>query len=237
MATALTTTVHDLGNLQNLSKKEKAFLVNGLKDNKLFPVLPEPDKHDWLSSHSERKQSYNSWWQRLQTAIPPSRKDKKKICLVPLGDDWTESEVKIDKSGKKESFLSLLQHFAAVFFTGFQVDVLPSVSIGKLNCKTRMNCGTLQLYIPDVYKYLQAKWPPGAFCVVGITMIDLYPKESWNFVFGQANSSIGVGVFSFARYNPLFYEDDPEKRMSLYTSTLVLWRSCKVQHAKDTILF
>lgn len=157
MATASTTTVHDLGNLQNLSKKEKAFLVNGLKDNKLFPVLPEPDKHDWLSSHSERKQSYNSWWQRLQTAIPPSRKDKKKICLVPLGDDWTESEVEIDKSGKKESFLSLLQHFAAVFFTGFQVDVLPSVSIGKLNCKTRMNCGTLQLYIPDVYKYLQAK--------------------------------------------------------------------------------
>lgn len=228
MATASTTTVRDLGNLQQLSKKEKTFLVNGLKDRELFPLLPEPDKHEWLSSHSESKQSHSSWWQRLQSVIPPSRKDKKKICLVPLGDDWTQSEVELDKSGKRESFISLLQRFAAIFFTGFQVVVLPSVSIGKLKFKTRMNCGTLQLYIPDVYKYLQAKWPTGAFCVVGITMIDLYPKESWNFVFGQANSATGVGLFSFARYNPLFYEDDPEKMASPNTSTLVLWRSCKV---------
>lgn len=236
MATLPTATIQALGNLRDLSKKEETFFVNGMKDRKLFPVLPEPDKHDWLSSHSETKQSHDSWWQRLQTVISPSRKDKKKICLVPLSDEWTQSEVEIDKNGKKQRFLSLLQHFAAVFFTGFQVDVLPPVSIAKLKCKTRMNGGTLQLHIPDVYKYLQAKWPPGAFCVVGITMIDLYPKESWNFVFGQANSSIGVGVFSFARYNPLFYEDDPEKRVSLCTSTLVLWRSCKVQHAKYKVI-
>lgn len=166
----------------------------------------------------------------IQSVIPASRKDKKKICLVPLGEEWTESEVEVDKTGLKESFISLLQRFATLFFMGFQVVVLPSVSIAKLKCKTRLNCGTLQLYIPDVYKYLQAKWPAGAFCVVGITMIDLYPKESWNFVFGQANSSTGVGVFSFARYDPLFYEDDPGKIVSTNTSTLVLWRSCKVQY-------
>ena len=135
MAAASTATVQDLGNLQDLSKKEKTFFVDGLKDNKLFPALPEPDRHDWLSSHSETKQSHNSWWQRLQTAIPPSRKDKKKICLIPLGDEWTQSEVEIDKNGKKESFLSLLQLFAAVFFTGFQVDVLPPVSIGNSSVK------------------------------------------------------------------------------------------------------
>ena len=113
-------------------------------------------------------------------------------------------------------------------FSGFQVVVLPSVSIKKLNCKTRMHCGNLQLYIPDVYKYLQSKWPPEAFCVVGITMIDLYPNESWNFVFGQANSGAGVGVFSFARYDPLFYEHHSVASASSCTSTLVLWRSCKV---------
>ncbi|KAK1881806.1 Archaemetzincin-2 [Dissostichus eleginoides] len=28
-----------------------------------------------------------------------------------------------------------------------------------------------------------------AFCIVGITMINLYPKDSWNFVFGQASLS------------------------------------------------
>ena len=108
--------------------------------------------------------------------------------------------------------------------------VLPSVSINKLKCKTRRHCGHLQLFIPDVYKYLQSKWPRGAFCVVGITMIDLYPNESWNFVFGQANPGAGVGVFSFARYDPLFYEPRSVANKSPYTSTLVLWRSCKVDH-------
>ncbi|CAG04423.1 unnamed protein product, partial [Tetraodon nigroviridis] len=36
-------------------------------------------------------------------------------------------------------------------------------------------------------------------------MIDLYPRESWNFVFGQASLSKGMGVFSFARYDDDFY--------------------------------
>lgn len=36
-------------------------------------------------------------------------------------------------------------------------------------------------------------------------MIDLYPKDSWNFVFGQASLSMGMGVFSFARYDDNFY--------------------------------
>lgn len=116
------------------------------------------------------------------------------------------------------------------YFTGYQVVVLPSVSINKLKCKTRRHCGHLQLFIPDVYKYLQSKWPRGAFCVVGITMIDLYPNESWNFVFGQANPGAGVGVFSFARYDPLFYEPRSVANKSPCTSTLVLWRSCKVVH-------
>lgn len=118
MAAASSTTVHDLVNLQQLSVGEKRFLKAGLKDRELFPQLPTPDEHDWLTSHSEAKQSHSSWLRKFQTVIPPTRKDKKKICLVPLGDDWTDSEVEVDKSGTKESFLSLLQRFATIFFTG-----------------------------------------------------------------------------------------------------------------------
>lgn len=36
-------------------------------------------------------------------------------------------------------------------------------------------------------------------------MIDLYPRDSWNFVFGQASLTDGVGIFSFARYGSDFY--------------------------------
>ncbi|XP_048870007.1 archaemetzincin-2 isoform X5 [Brienomyrus brachyistius] len=59
--------------------------------------------------------------------------------------------------------------------------------------------------IGDLLNFLKKKKPKDAFCIVGITMIDLYPKDSWNFVFGQASLTGGMGVFSFARYDDNFY--------------------------------
>ena len=35
-------------------------------------------------------------------------------------------------------------------------------------------------------------------------MADLYPKPSWNFVFGEASLDERVGVYSFARFLPRF---------------------------------
>nr|XP_033816847.1 archaemetzincin-2 isoform X5 [Geotrypetes seraphini] len=99
--------------------------------------------------------------------------------------------------------------------------------------------------IEDLLKFLKQKKPKDAFCIVGITMIDLYPKESWNFVFGQASLTEGMGIFSFARYDSDFYSRNykgqlkPVKKLTAgdysvfdgyytppVTSTLLL-RSCK----------
>ena len=54
-------------------------------------------------------------------------------------------------------------------------------------------------------------------------MRDLYPSPSWNFVFGEASLSERVGVFSFARYDPDFYEIQTSDR-----GALMLRRTCKV---------
>jgi archaemetzincin len=35
-------------------------------------------------------------------------------------------------------------------------------------------------------------------------MADIYPDESWNFVYGEASPSDGSGIYSFARLDPLF---------------------------------
>ncbi|XP_076154468.1 archaemetzincin-2 isoform X2 [Alosa pseudoharengus] len=100
--------------------------------------------------------------------------------------------------------------------------------------------------IGDLLRFLKKRKPKDAFCIVGITMIDLYPKESWNFVFGQASLTEGMGVFSFARYDDNFYQRNYAGQLkkgskpkpgdySVFnnyyippiTSTLLL-RSCKV---------
>ena len=131
------------------------------------------------------------------------------------------------------SCVPLIEIFGVSSIAGFEVKVLPSVSIEKLGCKTRRKSGHCQLYIPDIYKYFQSHWPRDAFCVVGITMSDLYPSESFQFVFGEANYSEGIGVFSFARYDPLFYTERSKscsKTSSMSCiSPVVLWRSCKVR--------
>lgn len=45
--------------------------------------------------------------------------------------------------------------------------------------------------VGDLLQFLSNRKPKDAFCIVGITMIDLYPEDSWNFVFGEASLSMG----------------------------------------------
>jgi len=63
-----------------------------------------------------------------------------------------------------------------------------------------------------------------AFCVLAITMEDLYPEPSWNFVFGRASLRERVGLYSFARYDPAFYGQERGKDYEKVLSR----RSCKV---------
>jgi archaemetzincin len=76
----------------------------------------------------------------------------------------------------------------------------------------------------DVLKWLNGRLPGAAFCILAITMEDLYPEPSWNFVFGQASLTERVGVYSFARYDPAFFA---QPRGTDYQK-LVLRRSMKV---------
>jgi len=46
--------------------------------------------------------------------------------------------------------------------------------------------------------------PADAYCMLTVTMQDLYPFDTWNYVFGWANYTSRTGVFSFGRYDPAF---------------------------------
>ncbi|HPW67906.1 MAG: hypothetical protein M0R18_04235 [Deltaproteobacteria bacterium] len=66
-----------------------------------------------------------------------------------------------------------------------------------------MTCN-FQILSLDTLVHLRQHMPKDAFCTLVITREDLYPEESWSFVFGQASLNTGVGVFSFVRYDPAF---------------------------------
>jgi archaemetzincin len=81
-----------------------------------------------------------------------------------------------------------------------------------------------QLLTDDLLALLRRNLPADAYALLGITMVDLYPEPSWNFVFGQASLRERVGVYGFARYDPRFSGTKPPAD----GQSLLLRRSCKV---------
>jgi archaemetzincin len=181
-------------------------------DTAEFEPIPKPDPQDWLAVHPESGQTFDEF-----KGTHPNRptESRRVIYLQPLGEFAADRSPSLDK----------LRKFAAAFFA-MEVNVLPTVSLDASRLTTRYNpnTGNLQILTSDVLDFLKARAPTDAFCVLAITMEDLYPEPSWNFVFGQASLRERVGVYSFARYDPTFYG---ESRAHGY-ETLLLRRSCKV---------
>ena len=172
-----------------------------------FRPIPKPGPDDWLSSHREEPQTFLDF-KRSSPRQPDAT--RRVIYLLPLGEFQS---LPLDK----------LRRFAAAYFQ-LEVKTLPVMTGTNFTTRLNPNTKNRQVLTTDVLKFLQARLPADAFCVLAITMDDLYPESSWNFVFGQASLREGVGVYSFARYDPAFYG---QKRGSDYESVL-LRRSCKV---------
>ena len=100
---------------------------------------------------------------------------------------------------------------------------------------TRINPFTRkrQILSTDVLSYLRSLLTGGAFCLLAVTMGDLYPDPAWNFVFGEAFLRDWVGFFSFARYDPAFYGEKRGKD----GREILLKRSCKVLVDKTDHMF
>jgi archaemetzincin len=167
---------------------------------------------DWRAQQREPGQTFGQL-----VAAKPHRPDgrRDKIYLQPLGEI---------PPGEGPS-LQKLRDFTAAFF---QMDVVlrPPLDLpdGRVTSRRNPLSGNRQLRTDGLLKLLAEKLPQDAYAMLVLTMEDLYPGETWNFVFGQASLDRRVGVYSLARYDPRFYR---EERPSDWR-TIALRRSCKV---------
>lgn len=176
-----------------------------------FEPIPAPKKGDWLASHPEPGQTWGAFIRSKPNKPEGSRK---KIYLQPLGEFSPERSPSIE----------ILREYASIFFA-LPAELCPSLP-GTQNFTSRLNPYTRnrQILTTDVLAFLKGNLPADTFCLLAITMEDLYPEPSWNFVFGQASLRERVGVFSFARYDPAFLGMERGKDYK----HLLLKRSCKV---------
>lgn len=177
-----------------------------------FEPVPEPGPHDWLANHSEPGQTFAEF-----TEEKPHRPEgsKRILYLVALGE-FPDNE---------SPSLALLKDYAQAFF-GLEVRTLPPLALDELEIGSRVNAFTRkrQLLSIEILERLRTRLPKDAFCLLGMTMEDLYPDPSWNFVFGQASLTARVGVYSFARYHAGFLGRSGASR----ERNLLDRRSCKV---------
>ena len=177
-----------------------------------FEPIPRPEPGDWLARFREYGQTYDQF-ARCRPHSP--NQDRKMVYLQPLGEF----------DAAEDASLETLRQFAEAFFF-MEADLLPPVDIreGKFTCRTNEQTGQLQLLTQDVLKWLAGCLPDDACFVLAVTMVDLYPDDDWNFVFGQASLSDRVGVYSLARYQPSFYGQPAGED----ADRLAARRACKV---------
>ncbi|XP_047464123.1 archaemetzincin-2 isoform X2 [Mugil cephalus] len=175
---------------------EEAFKP-GQPDSLFQPITVHSDS-DWIPAHPENPQDFESFYRDPYRKTP--NENRNTIYIQTIGS-FGEGGPQTDQ------YVEWLKDYSQAFFYGLSVKLLPSVTVSETGCSFRVNSNShnLQILTGDLLRFLEKRKPKDAFCIVGITMIDLYPRESWNFVFGQASLSMGMGVFSFARYDDNFY--------------------------------
>mmetsp|Transcript_8645 Transcript_8645/g.22335 ORF Transcript_8645/g.22335 Transcript_8645/m.22335 type:complete len:422 (+) Transcript_8645:109-1374(+) len=181
-------------------------------------VLPPPGPDDWLAGPGEidrEGQSFRQYGEEVGVLGRRPRASRAQLWLPSPGCSTiylvrlSGSEAADPEWEAAAPDLTVLAHFVSLWFCVPCV-VLPDGPEHRVRARSRPSCAGKvrwrQLLTTDLHDHLdsiKAK-TPDAFAVLGLTMHDLYPDDDFNFVFGEASSILGTGVFSFARLRPGF---------------------------------
>jgi len=195
------------------SKRSPEGIIEILCDPKDFPPLPPPEPGDWRAAFPEKPQSFEAY-----IRSKPIRADAKrtKISIQLVGAIDAESE----------KLLARAREYAEAFFA-CPVAMEKPIALPDRGYRERDGWGRRwRQYHTGLF--LDELLPPTVgedeICVIGVTLADLYPDESWNFVFGQASLRNRIGIYSLARYFPSFYGEKTQDR----SSPIILRRVLKV---------
>jgi archaemetzincin len=205
-------------------QREAALAFHTIKDNsKKLIYYPDPDYFkpitklkpgDWMYDHRENGQTYQNY---LNSAFNPVKPQRNVIYLYIIDEQCT-----------KGLMHDIIIEFLTAYYHPMKVSLYEEHDREHIHFTTRRNpfTGNKQILTRDIFEVLKKKLPCDAYCMIGITMTDLYPDPDWNFVFGQASLRERIGVFSFARYDDNFY--GKSKLSTQQATEILLRRSCKV---------
>lgn len=156
----------------------------------LHPRMAVPLRGDWLSLHREDGQTFRQYL-ACDPVLPQG--ERHVLYVQPLGD-FTAGQRKI---------VALTSDFMGLYFN-LPVKTLPDLPLALIPSKARRlmpRWGYRQLLTPYILdEVLKPKLPADGAALLALTATDLYPRDSWQFVFGEASLSDRVGVWSIFRF-------------------------------------
>lgn len=182
-------------------------------------LLGAPKPGEWLADHPEKGQTFEEY-SKLKPMKPS--KERNKIYILPMGD-FTKQESKI--VDLTVEYISLFYGIETIRMKTIKDDLVPKD-------KRRMNEeGKEQLDASFLlHKIIPDLKPEDGLVVMALTSKDLYPKPSWNFVFGLATYSDGIGITSIARYDPNNKDYAIGLRRAIKTSAHEIGHMFKMRH-------
>jgi len=178
----------------------------------LFEPMPPPKPGDWMAAHPEPRQSFAAYVR--SDPIRPSRR-RHTLIVSQVGP------MDAEQAGR----LAVLRKFLGLYYA-LPVREGPALGLARVTSRERSLFGRhLTQYLTGdiLHKVLVPALPRDAVCLQGVTMEDLYPDPTWNYVFGQASLRRRVGIYSLVRFQPEFWGETSSEA----TRRLALLRSLK----------
>lgn len=152
-----------------------------------------PKPGEWLSLHHEEGQTFHQF-----LASHPIRPQGERhvLYIQPVGGF----------SPSQQRIVDLTAEFVGLYFN-LPVKTLPGLSLSGFPPKARRfepGSGYPQILTSYVLEdVLRPRLPKDAAALLAFTAYDLWPRDGWQFVFGEASIQDRVGVWSIYRYgNP-----------------------------------
>ncbi|CDW79333.1 archaemetzincin-2 isoform x1 [Stylonychia lemnae] len=160
---------------------------------KLFQPKKIHQQGDWLISNKEKNQTFESYQKPgVKNLVTPQRN---KIYIFVI-------DPKIDNQ-----FAEKLRKYCTAFYTDMIVEIKRPESetfLEDLEVPNRESLWGKQYNAISILNKVNKMVPSDAYCMLTVTMQDIYPYDSWLYVFGWANYVSRTGVFSFVRYQSDF---------------------------------
>ena len=142
---------------------------------------------DWLESHPENGETFEEYVESGPT-LPTAERNK--IYIQPLGN-FTRDQMKVVRL--TGDYLHAFYNLPVVLR---DVESLKDIPSDMQRIRYPDN---LQIKTSFFFNLLPSMLPNDAAALICFTNFDLYPEDTWNYVFGQASLEARVGVWSLWR--------------------------------------